>query len=149
MNTRDELVEWLRDAYAMEKAMEAALQKRLKNEAAAPVQREMATLHLAETQSHFEAVEACLKKLGAAPSPSKTTLAQGMEIIRSLDTAFAEDERVKDVLEACQETRFRHHAVRALVSGGSRVLRSRSAERVFSNARRKTGQVIQAFHRSR
>jgi ferritin-like metal-binding protein YciE len=104
--TKDELIDWLRDAYAMEKAMEVALEKQIKNEKASPALREQATVHLAETQGHADAVEACLKKIGADTSTLKTTLAQGMEIMKGLGTTFAKDERVKDVLAAYASEHF-------------------------------------------
>ena len=98
MTTKYELIEWLQDAYAMEKAMEMALERLLDDELSSPLVREKAIVHLAETHDHEEAVEACLQRLGAAAFSSKTSLDEGLAVIRGMSPAFASDERVQDVL---------------------------------------------------
>ncbi len=118
---KDELIEWLRDAYAMEKAMEVALEKQIKNEKASPALREKATIHLAETQGHAAAVEACLHKIGADVSTLKTGMAQGLEMAKGLSTAFAKDERVKDVLAAYASEHFEIACYTALAAAAEQV----------------------------
>jgi ferritin-like metal-binding protein YciE len=106
MKTKDELIEWLRDAYAMEVAMEMALKKQITNEKVSQRMREQASIHFTETQGHAIAVEGCLKKLGADTSTLKTTLAQGLEFMKGAGTKLAKDERVKDALAAYASEHF-------------------------------------------
>lgn len=106
MKTKDDLIAWLRDAYAMEKAMELALQKQIDNQKLPMEARELASAHLTETEGHAAAVHACLSQLGADTSLLKTTLAQGMEIAKSVSTMFAGDEHIKDILAAYAAEHF-------------------------------------------
>ncbi len=100
MKTKEELIDWLRDAYAMEKAMESALKKQINNDKLPLEARELASIHFTETEGHAEAVHACLHKLGADVSTLKTALAQGMEVVKGYGTMFARDEHIKDILAA-------------------------------------------------
>ncbi len=120
MKTKDELIEWLRDAYAMEKAMELSLKKQSDSQGVSMLMREQAALHLAETQRHAEAVEACLKKLGSEVSTLKTAMAKGMEIMKGASTAFAGDHRVKDLLAMCAAEHFEIACYMALRAGAQR-----------------------------
>jgi ferritin-like metal-binding protein YciE len=120
MKTKQELFEWLRDAHAMEKAMEIALQKQIASESVALVVREQLTTHLAETQRHAIAVAGCLKRLGTDTSTVKTVFAQGLEMIRGASTAFAGDSRVKDMLTACAAEHFEIACYTALRAGAER-----------------------------
>jgi ferritin-like metal-binding protein YciE len=106
MKTKDELIDWLRDAYAMEKAMEVALKKQIGNEKLPMDAREQASIHYTETEGHAEAVHACLHKLGADVSTLKSAIAQSMEIVKSVGTMFARDEHIKDVLAAYASEHF-------------------------------------------
>jgi ferritin-like metal-binding protein YciE len=106
MKTKDELIEWLRDAYAMEVAMEMALKKHIDNEKVSARMREQASIHYVETQGHAQAVHDCLHSLGADTSALKTTLARGLEFMKGTGTMFAKDERVKDVLAAYASEHF-------------------------------------------
>lgn len=120
MKTKQELIEWLRDAYAMERAMEIALQKQIASESVALVVREQLTAHLGETQRHAIAVAGCLKRLGTDTSTMKTVFAQGLELIRGAGTAFAGDSRVKDLLTTCAAEHFEIACYTALRAGAER-----------------------------
>ena len=98
MNTHAELIEWLRDAYAMQKSMEAALQKLIAHPYTQSALRDQAAQHCRATRQHADALAFCLKQLGADTSSLKTVLAQGMDLRRGAGAAFARDERIKDVL---------------------------------------------------
>lgn len=106
MKTKDELIDWLRDAYAMEKAMELALKKQIDNDNLPMAAREQASIHFTETQGHAEAVHACLHKLGADTSSLKTVVAKGVELVKSAGTMFAHDEHIKDILAAYASEHF-------------------------------------------
>jgi len=120
MKTKDELVEWLRDAYAMEKAMEISLKKQMETQGVSVLLREQLAFHLTETQHHAEAVAACLKKLGSEVSTLKTAMAKGLEIMKGASTAFAGDHRVKDLLGMCAAEHFEIACYTALRAGAQR-----------------------------
>lgn len=120
MKTKDELIEWLRDAYAMERAMELALKKQADNQGLSMLVREQSALHLNETRQHAEAVAACLKRLGSETSTLKTAMAKGLEIMKGASTAFAGDHRVKDLLGMCATEHFEIACYTALRAGAAR-----------------------------
>src|SRR4051812_9543373 len=64
-NIKDEIIDWLRDAYAMEKGLENSLEKNSKNEELSQGVRERSAQHLEETRRHAEEVKAALKSLDA------------------------------------------------------------------------------------
>lgn len=118
---RDELIDWLRDAYAMERGLEITLTKQAQNEELPDMLREQARLHLEETKAHAEAVQGCLQKLGADTSTLKTGMAQVMETVKGMGTNFAGDERVKDLLMAYASEHFEIACYRALRIGAELV----------------------------
>lgn len=120
MKTKDELIDWLRDAYAMEKAMELSLKKQIDNQSLSMLVREQSAVHLKETQHHAEAVAACLKRLGSETSTLKTAMAKGLEIMKGASTAFAGDHRVKDLLGMCAAEHFEIACYTALRAGAAR-----------------------------
>ena len=117
MKTKEELIEWLRDAYAMETAMETALKKQIDSEKVSQAMREQASIHYVETQGHAEAISKCLVSLGADTSAMKTALAQGLEFLKGTGTMFAKDERVKDAIAAYASEHFEIACYTALRSG--------------------------------
>lgn len=115
MSTKhEELIDWLRDAYAMERGLETMLKKQAQNEDLLPEVREQAQLHLEQTKAHAEAVKECLQKLGTDTSALKTGMATAMETMKGLGTNFARDERVKDMLAAYASEHFEIACYRAL-----------------------------------
>ena len=121
MKTKDELIDWLRDAYAMERAMEMALGKQVDNPKVSQRMREQASIHYTETQGHAEAVHACLHKLGADVSTLKTVAARGLEFAKSAGTFFARDERVKDAIAAYASEHFEIACYTALRTAAQKV----------------------------
>src|SRR3954466_8602972 len=85
-NPRDEIIGWLKDAYAMECGLEASLEKQSQNGDLTGFVRERATLHLQETRRHAEEVQGALQLLGSDTSVVKTgmgALAQAAKGIAS------------------------------------------------------------------
>lgn len=114
MSTRDELIDWLRDAYSMERGLEITLSKQAENDELNPAMREQARQHLEETRRHADGVKGCLEFLGTDVSKLKTGLAQMMELAKGVGTAFARDERVKDLLAAYASEHFEIACYKAL-----------------------------------
>lgn len=106
MSMRDTLIEWLRDAYAMERGMEQMWKRTCEDPRVSASMREIARQHLAETNSHAVEVERCLKLLGSDTSLVKTGIAEASGLIQETLTSFASDKRVKDLLTACAGEHF-------------------------------------------
>jgi ferritin-like metal-binding protein YciE len=121
MKTKEEIIEWLRDAYAMEKALEIALEKQIKSAKVSTRMKEQASIHYVETQGHAEAVAECLRKLGTDTSTIKTTLGTAFEIVKGFGTMFAKDERVKDAIAAYASEHFEIACYTALRTGASKL----------------------------
>jgi ferritin-like metal-binding protein YciE len=117
MKTKEELIDWLRDAYAMERGLELAMQKQVHNEEVSVSVRNQARTHLDETRRHAELVKGCLEELGADPSTIKTGIAEMGEMIKGVSTKFAADERIKDLLAAYAAEHFEIACYRALQAG--------------------------------
>lgn len=114
---RDEVIDWLHDAYAMERALEVTLRKQSENDEAHPAVRERARIHLDETTAHAERLTRCLEMLDSSPSSVKSAAGQVMEMGKGFMTKFARDERVKDFLAAYGAEYFEVACYKSLIAG--------------------------------
>jgi ferritin-like metal-binding protein YciE len=121
MKAQAEFIEWLCDAYAMEKAMEQTLSKQSNDPALPPIFREQAARHYVETQQHAAAVADCLKMLDTDVPTSKTLLAQGWELLRNAGSACAGESPVKQLFTACATEHFEIACYTALRTGAVRL----------------------------
>jgi ferritin-like metal-binding protein YciE len=96
-DTTGRVLDWLNDAYAMERGIEITLRKQAENEDAL---RERARIHLDETTEHADRVARCLEMLGTPARRTQNRDGAGVELGKGLTTMFARDERVKDFLAA-------------------------------------------------
>ena len=116
---RDEVIDWLKDAYAMERGIEITLRKQADNEDVHRALRERARIHLDETAEHAERVTRCLDMLGSGPSALKAVTGQVMELGKGLTTKFARDERVKDFLAAYGTEYFEVACYKSLIAAAN------------------------------
>jgi len=70
-NPNEHLVDWLRDAYAMEKQAESMLKAQSSRLENYPVLRQRIDQHLQETLQQQSLLEGCLDRLGSSPSTIK------------------------------------------------------------------------------
>src|SRR3954471_5575564 len=91
--SREEIIDWLRDAYAMEMGLESSLRKQADNEDLSPSIRERAGKHLEETRRHAEAVKSVLQSLDTDTSALKTTMGMMGQAAKGIGSALARDER--------------------------------------------------------
>ncbi|MFL6590875.1 MAG: DUF892 family protein [Chthoniobacterales bacterium] len=116
---RNDVIDWLNDAYAMERSLEVMLRKQLANENAHRSIRERAGIHLDQTVVHAERVAECLEMLGTTPSALKSAAGQVMEFGKGMLSKLANDERVKDYLCACGAEYFEVASYKALIAAAS------------------------------
>jgi ferritin-like metal-binding protein YciE len=114
---RDEVIDWLNDAYAMERGLEVTLRKQSANNDMHRAVRERAQIHLDETSQHADRIARCLEMLGSSPSTIKTGMGQIMEMAKGTTTMFARDERVKDYLAAYGSEYFEVACYKSLIAG--------------------------------
>jgi ferritin-like metal-binding protein YciE len=117
---RDEIIDWLRDAYAMERGLESALEKQAKSDELSAGVRDMAATHLEETRRHAEAVRALLQSMGTDTSSLKTGFGVIAESTKGLASVFARDERIKDLLDAYSMEHFEIACYTALAAAAER-----------------------------
>ncbi|WP_395735956.1 DUF892 family protein [Prosthecobacter sp.] len=98
MNSKTEIIEGLRDAYAMEKAMEIALQKLMVHPHTHVDLQQQASQHCASTRRHAVELAACLRRLDSDTASPRSEWVRGIELMKGMGAAFVRDERIKDVL---------------------------------------------------
>jgi len=116
MNAKDEVVEWLRDAYAMERGLEMTLKKHAESGQQNPGFRGAAVRHLEETRQHARTVELLLSSLGADTSTVKTGMGMATEALKGWSTMMSRDEIVKDLLTSYALEHFEIACYEALVT---------------------------------
>ncbi|HEY2020217.1 ferritin-like domain-containing protein [Paraburkholderia sp.] len=92
---QEHVVDWLRDAYAMEKQAETMLtaqSKRLENY---PLLRERIDRHIEETLSQQQLLETCLDRLGSSPSAMKDLSARMSAFMQGAGGMAVSDEVIK------------------------------------------------------
>jgi ferritin-like metal-binding protein YciE len=145
---RDEIVDWLKDAYAMERGLEAALQKQSQEKELAPHVRERASIHLEETKRHAEEVRSCLQRLGTDTSALKTGLGTIGQSAKGMMTMFARDEHIKDLLDGYMMEHFEIASYTALEAAADRAGFTDVAEmcsRIIPDEKRMAQAIIDAI----
>lgn len=135
MDKRAEIIDWLNDAYAMERALEITLGKQVNSGEVHRAIRGRAAIHLDETRAHAERVQSCLEMLGSSPSAMKTTASQVLETGKKYMTMFARDERVKDYLAATGAEYFEVACYKALIAAARAAGEEQIVERLTQNMR--------------
>jgi len=116
MNAKEEVIDWLRDAYAMERGLEVALEKIAESPKHEPDVRTAASRHLDETREHAQTVGALLRSLGADTSTVKAGLGIMTETVKGLGAKLSHDEVVKDLLTSYAMEHFEIACYSALVT---------------------------------
>src|SRR4051812_23057270 len=98
MNSKDTFIDWLRDAYAMEKALVDTLRKHAADAKDHPEIRKPIEDHLQVTENHAQEVEALLDDLGADKSGLKTAMARFSGLVTGLPSSLADDTLIKNAL---------------------------------------------------
>jgi ferritin-like metal-binding protein YciE len=115
MTARSELINWLQDAYAMERGMEITLRVQAESAELPPDTREAIRLHMHETHAHAAAIKDYLGGIGIDASTSRTRFAQTIGVIRTLGSMFLlRDEPIKNALAAYAAEHFEIECYKAL-----------------------------------
>ena len=120
--SKDQLIAWLDDAYAMETGLIAILRNHASQfSAELPDVSRRLEQHIVETQQHAQRVQDCLRILNAAPSGVKSTLSSLMGTVEGAATALFTDQLVKNTLADYASEQFEVACYTALMSAATRL----------------------------
>ncbi len=97
-SSKDRLLQWLRDAHAMEEQAETMLNGLLSRLESYPELRERINQHVGETKGQAARLRTCLEQLGEDTSTLKDAGGKLLAMAQSLSGVFAGDEVMKGSL---------------------------------------------------
>jgi ferritin-like metal-binding protein YciE len=115
------VIAWLNDALAMENALAAVLQHRIKDAKGFPAVEAMDRKHLAETLEHADRVKRCLARLGTKPSTAKSVFGTIFGAMQAPMTGLAKDEAVKNCLVDHAAEQFEVASYAALIAAANEI----------------------------
>ena len=95
---QEHLLDWLRDAHAMEQQAEQMLKAQASRIENYPKMKARVEQHLEETRGQQKLLEGCLERLGGSPSAVKDTMGTMAAMGQGLAGMFASDEIVKGAM---------------------------------------------------
>lgn len=115
-DSRETLISWLNDAYAMEKGLVQVLENHANDvrDHNPEAYRKMVE-HLEKTRLHADRVEQCVARLGGDTSSFKSAMGQITGFFQGRSTGAAPDELVKNALADYASEHFEIACYRALI----------------------------------
>lgn len=117
--TRDVLLDWLRNAHAMEIHGEEMLKSQARRIEHYPQLRERIDRHLVETREQQAMLAQCLKQLGAEPSALKEWGARFAALGQGLFQVAFTDEIIKGAIATCSFEHMEVAVYRALIAAAT------------------------------
>jgi len=127
MTQQENLIDWLRDAHAMEKQAETMLKAQSSRIENYPEVKARIDQHLTETQSQASRLEECLGALGTSPSGMKDAGGKMTAMMQGLGGSMTSDEIVKGALASYAFEHFEIAAYTALAAAAEQLGESRIA----------------------
>lgn len=121
MAQHETIINWLKDAHAMEQNLVQVLENHAKDAKDHPQMQSKIQQHLEQTRRHAELVEGCLKRLGSSPSTMKSGMANIMGAFQGASTGVAKDELVKNALADYASEHFEIASYKSLITGAQAV----------------------------
>lgn len=116
METHHQLINWLRDAHAMERSVAAALERHAADAREYPELQDQLERHLQETREHARRIEGCLEQLNATPSTVKDVAANFVGAVQGMAGALFRDDVLKNLLSEYAMEHFGIASYSALVA---------------------------------
>lgn len=132
---RDQFIQWVRDAHAMEKQAETMLNAQSNRIEKYPELRSRIEQHLTETQSQSRRLEECLSSLGESTSTVKDTAGTMTAVAQGIGGMFVGDEVVKGAMAGYTFEHFEISAYNALIAAAEECGEPQAAE-LFRDIRR-------------
>jgi ferritin-like metal-binding protein YciE len=98
MDPKEHFIAWLRDAYAMERALEDALKKHAEDAKEHPEIRNPIEEHRKATNEHADKIVTLLEQLGEDKPTLKTAMARFSGLVSGLPSSMVDDTLVKNAL---------------------------------------------------
>jgi ferritin-like metal-binding protein YciE len=98
MDTRLQIIAWLRDAHALEQSLENVLQMQINDAKDTPDLRARLEQHLDETRGHKEKVTEMLASFDETPSSMKSIAGGFMGLMEGVSLAAFRDETLKCII---------------------------------------------------
>ena len=95
---KENLLDWLKNAYAMENAQVTVLEKHAKDAEDYTEVHDKIAEHAEQTKQHAETVRRCVQELGDDVSKVKSTMGQAGATFQNLGGSMSEDKLVKDTI---------------------------------------------------
>lgn len=131
----DVMIAWLNDALAMENALAAVLQHRIKDAKGFPAVEAMDRQHLAETLTHADRIKQSIARLGTKPSTAKSVLGTLFGAMQAPVTGLAKDEAVKNCLVDHAAEQFEVASYAALIVAANEIGDTETARACEQNMR--------------
>lgn len=128
MDTREHLIDWLRDAHGMEVKALDILEKQASRLESYPEMQARVRQHAEETRRQAEQVAGCIERLGGDTSTVKDVTGKVMGTMAALTNAMADDEVVKNTLADYAFEHFEIACYRSLIAAAEATGDTQTAE---------------------
>jgi ferritin-like metal-binding protein YciE len=116
MTQKEELVNWLNDAYSMEITNAKILEGHIKDMSEFPDIQSRLKQHLGETRMHAQRLNDCITEIGEKVSSTKKGLGNVMGILKGRSSSVFQDDVVKDVLSESATEHFEVACYKSLIA---------------------------------
>lgn len=121
MSSRELVISWLNDAYAMERALEETLERHAKDAESSPEVRARIERHIEETRQQAETVRGCIESLNGSVSGAKSMLANMFGVAQGMANKPAGDTMVKNALADYAAEHFEIASYRGLIEAARQI----------------------------
>jgi len=128
MTQREELINWLNDAHAMERSNVKVLKGHIEDAHDFPELQSRLMQHLAETEQHAERIRTCIESIGGKVSRGKLSIGTLLGNLAGRSSSLYHDDVVKDTLSDSATEHFEVACYKSLIAAADRLGESRVAE---------------------
>ena len=120
-DAREHLLDWLRDAHAMEQQAEQMLKAQSSRIENYPKLKTRIEQHIQETLGQQQLLEGCISRLGGSPSAVKATMGKVMAMGQAVGGMMASDEIVKGSMASYVFEHMEIAAYRTLIAAAQAI----------------------------
>src|SRR5579872_860555 len=128
MDSREMVIAWLNDAYAMENHLVQVLEKQIDHAEDDPMVQNKIREHCDQTRRHAEMMKERVEGLGESVSALKSGMASVVGTMQGMTTGMAEDTMIKDALADFGAENFEIACYKALIEAANQIGEPRIAD---------------------
>jgi len=128
MTQKEELVNWLNDAHAMENTNIKILKEHIEDAEDFPELQARLHQHYKETEQHAERIKNCIEAIGGRVSRGKVSLGTLLGNLKGFSSSMYKDDIVKDVLSESASEHFEVACYRSLIVAAEKLGEPRVVE---------------------